>query len=151
MKADGPVPLVTLPPKKTAPSTTPATRTLPEGSIVMALPESRPVLPARFDHAIRPSSPTVTAAVALVLESPLSVTVKVAVKLPGEVYVCVTTGPLADTPSPKAHEYETIVPSGSYEAEPSKRTVVNVCVDCVAPAMATGGWFISTATTLLGA
>ena len=55
---------------------------------------------------------------------PLSVTVSVAAKLRVmvAVYVCVAATPVAESPSPKLHWYDTIAPSGSDEAEPSKST-----------------------------
>src|SRR3972149_2247426 len=54
----------------------------------------------------------------------LSVTVKATGYLPAPAYVCVAVTPLpAGVPSPQSQENETIVPSGSEEANASTLTV----------------------------
>ena len=66
-----------------------------------------------------------------------SVTVSLAVNVPALVYWWLAVGPDAVPPSPKAHEYEVIDPSGSLEADPSKLTVSGDC-PLVGPAVNDG-------------
>src|SRR5262245_43976545 len=85
----------------------------------------------------------------------LSVTVRVTGQKPVVAKACDAVTPDAVEPSPKFQTYDVMKPSGSYDPEPSKKSGVNVCANCAAPALATGDWFGPlpgvTVTTLLGA
>src|SRR2546422_9441094 len=75
---------------------------------------------------------------------PLSTTVRAAAYVPELAYAWVTTTPVPVVVSPKSQVYETIVPSGSYEADASNVTVApGVAGFGVAVNDATGGRFAS--------
>ena len=69
------------------------------------------------------TAPTDTTIEAVSWSPSLSVTVRTTVNLPSIAYACVAVAAVAVPPSPKSHVYATIVPSGSTDEKPSKRTV----------------------------
>src|SRR3990172_2603034 len=69
---------------------------------------------------------TMTVRVVCAVPPSLSVIVKVTVKVPFPRYSCETRIPVARALSPKDQLQETIVPSGSPEADPSNRKVVAI-------------------------
>src|SRR2546428_9013400 len=71
----------------------------------------------------------------------LSTTVRLTRYVPAVAYAWVAFTPLPEAASPNSQEYETIVPSGSYDAEASKETgTPGVAGLGLAVKEATGGW-----------
>jgi len=80
-------------------------------------------------------------------EAPMeSVTVSFAVNEPADPYWWLVVAPELELPSPKSHEYELIVPSGSVDPVPSKETISGAVPDVgVAFRTTVGGWFTTEA------